>query len=103
VFLLRLSDERYRALVAPTTLPLINIGAGKDITIRELAQMITEVVGFQGKLVFDALKPDGMPRKLLDSSRLAALGWRSSIPLRTGIERTYELFQHDSAAGRVAA
>jgi GDP-L-fucose synthase len=69
--------------------PLVNIGCGEDVTIRELAETVMRVVGFDGRIVFDAGKPDGTPRKLLDVSRMAALGWRASTPLREGIARTY--------------
>jgi len=67
----------------------INIGTGREITIRELAELIAEVVGFRGKLVFDASKPDGTPRKLLDVSRLQALGWQAKTGFREGITRAY--------------
>ncbi len=69
--------------------PLVNIGCGQDVTIRELAQTVMDVVGFAGSIVFDTTKPDGTPRKLLDVSRLAALGWRARTPLRDGIARAY--------------
>ena len=69
--------------------PLVNVGCGEDVTIGELAEAVMAVVGFEGRIVFDASKPDGTPRKLLDVSRLAALGWRASIPLREGIARAY--------------
>jgi len=65
--------------------PLVNIGTGQDITIRELAETVMQVTGFEGRIVFDASKPDGTPRKLLDVSRLGALGWRARTPLREGI------------------
>src|SRR5881409_3642257 len=71
---------------------IINIGCGEDVTIRELAELICEVVGFDGELAWDTTKPDGTPRKLLDVSKLRALGWKPSIPLREGITRTYEWF-----------
>jgi GDP-L-fucose synthase len=71
---------------------LINVGYGEDVTIRELAETICEVVGFGGQLEFDASKPDGTPRKLMDSGRLRALGWRPSIGLREGINRTYDWY-----------
>jgi GDP-L-fucose synthase len=103
VFLLTLPEERYGALVAPETLPLINIGAGKDLTIRELAQTVADVVGFRGTPFFDASKPDGMPRKLLDVSRLERLGWRCRISLRDGIEQAYRHFLQEMASGRAAA
>jgi GDP-L-fucose synthase len=68
---------------------LYNAGTGTDVTIRELAETIAGVAGFKGKMEFDASKPDGTPRKLLDVSRLAALGWRARIPLTEGIRSTY--------------
>ena len=67
----------------------VNIGAGKEITIREAAELIAEVVGFPGELVFDLSQPDGMPRKLLDSSRLQALGWRAKTSFREGLAMAY--------------
>ena len=67
--------------------PLVNIGTGEDVTIRELAETVMDVIGFSGRIVFDASKPDGTPRKLLDVSRLAGLGWRAKTPLREGIQR----------------
>lgn len=70
--------------------PLVNIGTGTDVTIRELAETVMSVVGFEGRIVYDASKPDGTPRKLLDVSRLAALGWRARTPLREGIRLAYE-------------
>lgn len=69
--------------------PLINIGAGEDVTIAELAQIVMNVVGFSGRITYDSSKPDGTPRKLLDVGRLAALGWRAGTPLREGIALTY--------------
>ena len=72
--------------------PLLNIGAGEDVTIRELAETVMQVVGFEGRIVYDASKPDGTPRKLLDVSRLTAAGWRASVPLREGIARAYADF-----------
>jgi GDP-L-fucose synthase len=71
---------------------MINIGCGEDLSIRELATLIAEVVGFDGQLVFDPSKPDGTPRKLLDVSRLSAVGWQPHIALRDGIEQTYRWF-----------
>ncbi len=71
---------------------LINVGYGEDVTIRALAETICEVVGFPGTLTFDTTKPDGTPRKLMDSSRLRALGWRPAIALREGIRSTYEWY-----------
>jgi GDP-L-fucose synthase len=71
---------------------IINVGCGEDISIRELAELICDVVGFKGELSWDATKPDGTPRKLLDITKLRALGWKPSIPLRDGIAKTYEWF-----------
>ena len=67
----------------------INLGTGKDTSIQELAELVREVVGYGGEIVYDTTKPDGTPRKLLDVQRLHSLGWRASIPLREGIEHTY--------------
>jgi GDP-L-fucose synthase len=76
---------------------IINVGCGEDISIRELAELICDVVGFDGELAWDTTKPDGTPRKLLDVTRVKALGWKPSIPLRDGIKQTYEWFlaNHD--------
>jgi GDP-L-fucose synthase len=70
----------------------INVGTGKDISILELAGLIKDVVGFAGDIEWDASKPDGTPRKLLDVSRLSALGWKPSISLQEGINSTYKSF-----------
>lgn len=70
--------------------PLVNVGTGTDVTIRELAENVIDVVGFDGRIVFDSSKPDGTPRKLLDVNRLAALGWRAKTSLREGIALAYE-------------
>ena len=71
---------------------LINIGSGTDVTIRELAELVCEILGFEGTLSFDPTKPDGTPRKLMDSSRLFHLGWKPKIPLREGIAQAYDWF-----------
>ncbi|MDR1452226.1 MAG: GDP-L-fucose synthase [Helicobacteraceae bacterium] len=79
---------------------LYNIGCGEDITIRELAETIMRIVGFDGKIVFDASKPDGTPRKLLDVSRMDALGWRYKIPLKEGIAKAYgDFIKRDRLGG----
>lgn len=70
--------------------PLVNIGCGEDVTIAELAETVMSVVGFKGRIVYDASKPDGTPRKLLDVSRLSSLGWEAKTPLREGIGLAYE-------------
>ena len=71
---------------------IVNVGTGEDVTIKELAEIVSETVGFRGKLVFDTSKPDGTPRKLLDVSRLHALGWHHKINLRDGIKSTVDWF-----------
>lgn len=93
VFLMSLPDEKYAALIAPDKAPLINIGCGEDVTIRELAETTASVVGFGGRLRFDTTKPDGTPRKMLDVSAMHALGWHPETPLRTGIEYAYQDFR----------
>jgi GDP-L-fucose synthase len=77
--------------------PLVNVGTGADVTIRELAETVMDVVGFRGRIEYDATKPDGTPRKLLDVSRLAALGWRARTPLREGITKAYQDFLQRAA------
>ena len=81
--------------------PIVNVGWGKDVTIRELAELIVSVVDYKGRLVFDHSKPDGTPRKLLDTSRLAGLGWHPKISLAQGIESTYAWFQMHFAEARL--
>src|SRR5438477_791646 len=71
---------------------IINIGCGEDVSIRELAELICDVVGFEGNLAWDTTKPDGTPRKLLDITKLRNLGWQPTIPLREGIAQTYDWF-----------
>ena len=78
---------------------LVNVGTGTDVTIKEATETVAAVVGFHGHIVWDATKPDGTPRKLMDVSRLAALGWRAQIGLREGLERAYQSFLAESAAG----
>jgi len=79
----------------------VNVGTGTDVTIRELAETVRDVTGFAGKLTWDASKPDGTPRKLLDVSCMKSLGWTSRISLREGIARTYRDFLAELAAGRL--
>lgn len=79
---------------------IINVGSGADVSIRELCEIVMAVVGYQGLLEFDATKPDGTPRKLLDVSRISALGWRPRIPLRDGIERVYTWFRANAGTLR---
>ncbi|QEP45136.1 GDP-L-fucose synthase [Ectothiorhodospiraceae bacterium BW-2] len=88
LFVLELDEATYQANTEPM-LSHINVGTGKDITIRELAETMAEVVGYKGQVVFDSSKPDGPPRKLIDVSRLTAMGWRYQIELKQGLAQTY--------------
>jgi GDP-L-fucose synthase len=90
IFLMNLDEARFDSLLVEDAPPLINIGTGEDITIRELAETVARVLGFHGQLVFDHTKPDGTPRKLLDVNRLHNLGWRHSTSLEQGIRLTWE-------------
>ncbi|MBT0571740.1 GDP-L-fucose synthase [Curvibacter sp. CHRR-16] len=93
VFVMNLAPEVYQEQVQPQ-LSLINVGFGSDVTIAELAQTVARVIGYQGRIVFDATKPDGTPRKLMDSSRLLAMGWKPSVDLEQGLALAYEDMQH---------
>jgi GDP-L-fucose synthase len=77
---------------------LINIGTGEDITIAEFARIVAAAVGYRGEITFDTSRPDGTPRKLLDVSRLAKLGWRAQTSLENGIRRAYEAYQVERQA-----
>lgn len=93
LFLMNLDDFTYDALLNDPLAPaLINIGSGVEISIRDLALLVRDVVGFRGDLVFDTEKPDGTPRKLADSSRIRALGWHHAIELKDGITGAYRWF-----------
>ena len=91
-FLMRLPEAAFGKLVAPAQAPLINIGAGTDQSIAGIAALIADVLGYKGEFVYDASKPDGTPRKLLDSSRISALGWKPRTGLREGIAAAYADF-----------
>ncbi len=93
LFLMNLNEEAFSTLVtSETNAPLINLGSGQDQTICELAELIAGIVGFTGLLRFDPSKPDGTPRKLLDTSRLSSLGWKPKTSLRQGLELVYQEF-----------
>ena len=81
--------------------PGANVGCGTDGTIRELVELVAEVVGYRGRIVWDASKPDGTPRKLLDTSRINQLGWQPRVSLKDGLTRTYQSFLEELAAGRL--
>ncbi len=90
---MELDDEQ----IAPELLSypkpcFVNLGTGEDVTIRELAETVQAVIGYQGKLLFDTSKPDGTPRKLQDVSRMHGLGWRHEVNLQQGIRKSYEWF-----------
>ena len=101
LFVMNLDPATYEANTRPM-LSHINVGTGEDVSIRELAELLAEVTGFKGRLVFDATKPDGTPRKLMDVSRLASMGWRARTGLREGIEGTYRWFLQNSDTLREA-
>jgi GDP-L-fucose synthase len=90
VFLMSLDDEVFGTLLSDDTPPLINVGANEDLTIRELAEVVARVLDYECKVVFDATKPDGTSRKLLDSGRINRLGWKPKVSLEEGIRRAYE-------------
>lgn len=87
-----LADACFQLVQVANPPDWVNVGTGTDVTIRELAEMVKEVAGYQGRLTFDSSKPDGTPRKLLDVSRLDSLGWKAAIPLRDGVAATYQHF-----------
>ena len=99
VHVMNLDAKTYQSCTEPT-LSHINVGTGQDCTIRELAETIVRVVGFEGDLVFDTSKPDGTPRKLMDVSRLEALGWLASISLEEGLKDAYNWFLANSESAR---
>lgn len=90
IFLMELEEALYGSLLNAEHPPLVNIGTGEDVSIRELAEMVCRVVGFEGPLVFDSSKPDGTPRKLMDVSRMHRLGWHHRVALEEGIRRVYQ-------------
>ena len=89
VYLLNLPENMYRPLITQNEAPLINIGTGEDLTIRELAELVARVLDFECELIFDLSRQDGTPQKLLDVSRINALGWKAKVTLEEGIRRTY--------------
>jgi len=91
LFVLDLPKEQYEAETEPM-LSHVNIGTGTDVSIRELADLIAQITGFEGRIVCDTSKPDGTPRKLMDVSRLSEMGWKANIPLEEGIRQTYDWF-----------
>ena len=99
VFLMNLPEDKYESLLGSDEAktgqfapPLVNIGVGEDATIRELAEAVKNVVGFEGNIVFDTSKPDGPPRKLLDVGKMSTLGWQARVRLETGIGQAYKAY-----------
>lgn len=95
---MNLSEDRYRSVTKPMVSHL-NIGSGEEVSIAMLAKMIAEIVGYSGRLVFDLSRPDGTPRKLLDTASLNKLGWRASVTLARGLQETYHSFLRAEQAG----
>lgn len=93
LYLMEQQEERLQSLFNDTQPPLVNVGCGEDISIRDLAELVKSVVGFTGSFTFDASKPDGTPRKLLDVSRLHGLGWRAETRLQQGLVQAYADFR----------
>jgi GDP-L-fucose synthase len=93
LFLMNLPEDVYQTLLREDQPPLINIGTGEDLTIRELAELVSKVVGFEGEFIYDASRPDGTPRKLLDVGKIHSLGWKAGVSLETGIRLTWESVQ----------
>jgi nucleoside-diphosphate-sugar epimerase len=96
LFVLDLPADTYRTHTQPM-LSHINVGSGQEVSIGELAGLVAEAVGYTGKLVFDPTKPDGTPRKLMDSSRLEGMGWKAATPLKSGLAGAYTEFATRSA------
>jgi GDP-L-fucose synthase len=96
VYLMNLPDEKFVPLLGQDRNdglpPLMNIGVGHDLTIRELAETVKDVIGYAGTLEFDASKPDGTPRKLMDVGRLNAMGWKAQTEMHEGLARAYQDF-----------
>ncbi len=101
VHVMELDAQVFAAHTQPM-LSHVNVGTGVDCTIRELAETVARVTGFAGRLVFDATKPDGTPRKLLDVSRLKALGWQATISLEDGLSNAYKWYRDNAARSRAS-
>ena len=100
VHVMNLSTHQFSQHITDPMCSHINVGTGKDVTIKELAELMAKTVGFKGKLVFDTTKPDGTPRKVLNVDRLAGLGWQYTVDLEQGLERTYQWFLKNQSSLR---
>ena len=89
-----LADACYFLLMNYNEKQFVNVGTGKDLSIKDLALLVKEIVGFEGELHFDSSKPDGTPRKLMDVSKINQLGWQAKISLEEGIQSVYEAVKH---------
>jgi GDP-L-fucose synthase len=89
IYLLEQSEDKLQSLFNDEQPPLVNIGCGEDLTIKELAELVRDVVGFKGNLTFDTSKPDGTMRKLMDVSRMNALGWKRAMQMKDGVALSY--------------
>jgi GDP-L-fucose synthase len=96
VFLINLSEDGYSELLSNDEPPLINVGTNTDLTIREIAELVCRILKYEGQIIQDPSKPDGTPRKLLDSFKLNALGWYASVSLEQGIQISYEAFKGEA-------
>ena len=94
LFVLELDEQTYQANTQPM-LSHINVGTGRDTTIREIAETIKQVVGYEGRIIFDITKPDGAPRKLINVSRLKNMGWDYTVDLTEGLNKTYTWYKND--------
>ena len=101
IFVMNLPKEHYAEKTDPM-LSQINIGTGEDVTIAELAFTLASVIGYSGELEFDATKPEGTPRKLLDAGKLTAMGWDYKISLKDGLARTYHWYRNNIDIARVS-
>jgi GDP-L-fucose synthase len=99
LFVLELDEQTYKDNTQPM-LSHINVGTGKDVTIREMAETMKQVVGYEGKLTFDTAKPDGAPRKLINVSRLSNMGWKYKVNLKNGMIKTYDWYMQSILNGR---
>ena len=100
VHVMNLSTHQFSQHITDPMCSHINVGTGKDVTIKELAELMAKTVGFKGKLVFDTTKPDGTPRKVLNVDRLAGLGWQYTVDLEQGLARTYQWFLKNQSSLR---
>ena len=101
IHVMNLSKNDFLSVVSNPMCSHINVGTGKDITIRELAKTMASVVGYKGEITFDESRPDGTPRKLMDVSRLSLLGWKYSTELKDGLEMTYEWFLNNLSKSKI--